>query len=52
MEQRKFQRFADNSHVAFSGETVKGAGRLDNLSLSAAQPSSVTWPSHAVNTSP
>lgn len=36
MEQRKFQRFADNSHVAFSGETVKGAGRLDNLSLGGA----------------
>lgn len=36
MEQRKFQRFSDNSLVAFSGETVKGEGRLDNLSLGGA----------------
>ncbi len=36
MEQRKFQRFSDNSHVVFSSETVKGEGRLDNLSLGGA----------------
>lgn len=36
MEQRKFQRFSDNSLVAFSGETAKGEGRLDNLSLGGA----------------
>ncbi|HKY73165.1 MAG TPA: PilZ domain-containing protein [Nitrospira sp.] len=36
MEQRKFQRFSDNSHVVFTGETIKGAGRLDNLSLGGA----------------
>ena len=36
MEQRKFQRFSDSSLVAFSGETVKGEGRLDNLSLGGA----------------
>ena len=36
MEQRKFQRFSDNSHVAFSGETTRGEGRLDNLSLGGA----------------
>jgi len=36
MEQRKFQRFSDNSLVAFSSETVKGEGRLDNLSLGGA----------------
>ena len=36
MEQRKFQRFADNSHVAFASETVKGEGRLENLSLGGA----------------
>jgi hypothetical protein len=36
MEQRKFQRFSDNSHVLFSSETVKGEGRLDNLSLGGA----------------
>ena len=33
MEQRKFQRFADNSHVVFTSDTVKGEGRLENLSL-------------------
>ena len=36
MEARKFQRFCDHSHVAFSSETVKGEGRLDNLSLGGA----------------
>lgn len=36
MEQRRFQRFADNSHVAFASETVKGEGRLENLSLGGA----------------
>jgi hypothetical protein len=36
MEQRKFQRFSDSSVVAFSSETVKGEGRLDNLSLGGA----------------
>lgn len=36
MEQRKFQRFSDNSLVVFSSETVKGEGRLDNLSLGGA----------------
>ena len=36
MEQRKFQRFADHSHVVFAGETVKGEGRVDNLSLGGA----------------
>lgn len=34
--QRKFQRFSDNSHVVFSGESVEGEGRLDNLSLGGA----------------
>jgi hypothetical protein len=36
VEQRKYQRFSDNSSVAFSSETVKGEGRLDNLSLGGA----------------
>ncbi len=36
MEQRKFQRFSDNSLVTFSGETAEGEGRLDNLSLGGA----------------
>jgi c-di-GMP-binding flagellar brake protein YcgR len=36
MEQRKFQRFSDNSLVTFSGETAAGEGRLDNLSLGGA----------------
>ena len=36
MEARKFQRFSDHSHVAFSSETVKGEGRLENLSLGGA----------------
>jgi PilZ domain len=36
MEQRKFQRFADSSHVVFSSETLKGEGRLENLSLGGA----------------
>ena len=36
MEQRKFQRFSDSSRVTFSGETVTGAGQLDNLSLGGA----------------
>ena len=36
MEQRKFQRFADNSHVVVSRETVKGEGRLENLALGGA----------------
>ena len=36
MEQRKFQRFSDSSLVTFSSETVRGDGRLDNLSLGGA----------------
>jgi len=36
MEQRKFQRFSDNSLVVFSSETIKGEGHLDNLSLGGA----------------
>ena len=36
MEARKFQRFSDHSHVTFSSETVKGEGRLENLSLGGA----------------
>lgn len=36
MEQRKFQRFSDNSHVVFTSETLKGEGRLENLSLGGA----------------
>jgi hypothetical protein len=36
MDQRKFQRFSDNSHVVFSSDTVKGEGRVDNLSLGGA----------------
>jgi len=36
MEQRKFQRFSDNSHVVFSSDTVKGEGRVENLSLGGA----------------
>jgi hypothetical protein len=35
-QQRKFERFSDNSHVAFASETVQGEGRLDNLSLGGA----------------
>lgn len=34
MEQRKVQRFSDNSLVTFSGETAEGEGR--NLSLGGA----------------
>lgn len=36
MEQRKFQRFTDSSLVTFAGETVKGEGRLENLSFGGA----------------
>jgi c-di-GMP-binding flagellar brake protein YcgR len=36
IEQRKFRRFSDNSLVAFSNDTVKGEGRLENLSLGGA----------------
>ena len=36
MEQRKFQRFSDNSLVKFFSEAVEGEGRLDNLSLGGA----------------
>jgi c-di-GMP-binding flagellar brake protein YcgR len=36
MEQRKFQRFSDNSHVIFSSDAFNGEGRLDNLSLGGA----------------
>ncbi len=36
MESRKFQRFSDNSHVIFSSDTVKGEGRLENISLGGA----------------
>jgi hypothetical protein len=36
MEHRKFQRFSDNSHVVFSSDTVKGEGRVENLSLGGA----------------
>jgi c-di-GMP-binding flagellar brake protein YcgR len=36
MEQRKYQRFADSSLVMFSSETLRGEGRLDNLSLGGA----------------
>ena len=36
MIERKSQRFSDNSHVVFSSETVKGEGRLENLSLGGA----------------
>jgi hypothetical protein len=36
MEQRKFERFSDSSRVIFSSETVRGDGRLDNLSLGGA----------------
>jgi c-di-GMP-binding flagellar brake protein YcgR len=36
MDARKFPRFSDHSHVAFSSETVKGEGRLENLSLGGA----------------
>jgi hypothetical protein len=36
MEQRKFPRFSDKSQVEFSGETIKGEGRLENLSLGGA----------------
>ena len=36
MDQRKYQRFSDSSLVRFSGEHVKGEGRLDNLSLGGA----------------
>ena len=32
MEQRKYPRFIDTSLVMFLNETVKGEGRLDNLS--------------------
>ena len=36
MVQRKFQRFSDNSHVVFTGESAMGEGRLENLSLGGA----------------
>jgi PilZ domain len=36
MEQRKYQRFADSSLVMFSSETLRGEGRLDDLSLGGA----------------
>jgi|SRR5687767_9548413 hypothetical protein len=36
MEQRKFERFSDNSHVEFAAESFKGEGRLENLSLGGA----------------
>jgi c-di-GMP-binding flagellar brake protein YcgR len=36
MEQRKYQRFSDSSLVMFSSETLRGEGRLDNLSLGGA----------------
>jgi hypothetical protein len=36
MEQRKFQRFSDNSFVTFSSDGVRGEGRLDNLSFGGA----------------
>jgi hypothetical protein len=36
MEQEKCQRFSANSHVVFSSETVRGEGRLENLSAGGA----------------
>lgn len=36
MEQRKHQRYADSSLVMFSSETLRGEGRIDNLSLGGA----------------
>ena len=36
IEQRKFQRFSDNSLVTFSNEAIQGEGRIDNLSLGGA----------------
>ena len=36
MEQRKFQRFTDQSTVTFGNATIQGEGRLDNLSLGGA----------------
>jgi len=35
-QQRRFQRFSDSSVVAFFSETIKGEGRLENLSLGGA----------------
>ena len=36
MDQRKFQRFSDQSTVRFSNDTIKGEGQLGNLSLGGA----------------
>ena len=36
MEQRKFQRFTDQSVVTFGNAIAQGEGRLDNLSLGGA----------------
>ena len=36
MEQRKFQRFTDQSVVTFGNAFVQGEGRLENLSLGGA----------------
>ena len=42
MEQRKHERFTDDSLVAFSSECYSGEGHLDNLSLGGAAISSET----------
>jgi hypothetical protein len=36
MEQRKFERFSISGNVTFSGDSVRGDGRIDNLSLGGA----------------
>ncbi|HXX76557.1 MAG TPA: PilZ domain-containing protein [Nitrospiraceae bacterium] len=36
MEQRKFERFSISGNVTFSGDSVRGEGRIDNLSLGGA----------------
>ena len=36
MEQRKFERFSVNGTVTFVGDSVRGEGRIDNLSLGGA----------------
>lgn len=36
MEQRKFERFSTGGRVAFTGDAVRGEGRIDNVSLGGA----------------
>ena len=36
MEQRKFERFTTEGKVVFTGDSVRGEGRIENLSLGGA----------------